>query len=65
MAFGNLRYPFTASKRATFTGMDVSVKSGGRQIEYEDEDPRIRQLFEAELAKMGVECRMPPVATRV
>ncbi len=65
VAFGNLRYPFTASKRATFTGMDVSVKSGGRQIEYEDEDPRIRQLFEAELAKMGVECRMPPVATRV
>ena len=65
VAFGGLRYPFTASKRATFMGMDVSVKDGGRQIEYEDEDARIREIFEAELAKTGAECRMPPVPQRV
>ena len=45
--------------------MDVSVKAGRRQIEYEDEDPRIRAMFEAELRKTGAECRMPPVPVRV
>jgi oxalate decarboxylase/phosphoglucose isomerase-like protein (cupin superfamily) len=38
--------------------VDRSVKEGGTQIEYEDEDPRIRRDFEAELAKRGLECRM-------
>ena len=56
--------PLTADKRATFMGMDVSVKEGGRQIEYEDENPRIREIFEAELAKTGAEVRMPPVPVR-
>jgi len=64
VAYGGLRYPFTADKRATFMGMDVSVKDGGRQIEYEDEDPRIREIFEAEMRKAGAECRMPPVPVR-
>jgi len=40
----------------------VSIKLGGCQIEYEDEDPYIRQLFEQELAKRGVECRMPKLS---
>src|SRR5918999_1690612 len=35
IAFGSLRYPFTADKRHVFMGMDVSVKEGGCQIEYE------------------------------
>jgi len=39
----------------------ISVKEGGNQIEYEDEDPIIRQMFEEELRKNGVECRMPPI----
>jgi gentisate 1,2-dioxygenase len=64
VAFGSLRYPFSTSKRATFSGMDVSVKQGGRQVEYEDEDPRIRAIYEAECAKYGAECRMPPVLAR-
>ncbi|MBI4330784.1 MAG: cupin domain-containing protein [Chloroflexi bacterium] len=34
-------------------GTTVSVKKGGRQIEYEDEDPEIRRTFKAELAKTG------------
>src|SRR5581483_213965 len=34
------------------------------QIEYEDEAPFIRQMFEDELAKNGVVCRMPPVRPR-
>ena len=34
------------------------------QIEYPDEDPWIRQTFEAELAKRGVQSRMPEEAYR-
>ena len=45
VAFGSLRYPFTADKRHVFMGMDVSVKDGGCQIEYEDQDPRIHKIY--------------------
>jgi hypothetical protein len=55
---GSLRYPFTAQKRAIFLGVDQDVKKGGAQIEYEDQDPRIHQLFLQELAKNGVKSGM-------
>jgi hypothetical protein len=56
VAFGSIRYPFTADKKALFgRGSDTSVATGGRQIEYEDEDHEIRELFQAELAGRGVE----------
>lgn len=61
IAFGSLRYPTVADKLATWMGMDVSVRAGGRQIEYEDEDPRIRRIFEEELAARGVPSRMDAV----
>ena len=35
-----------------------SVEEGGRQIEYENEDPRILELFEQETAKHSVQSRM-------
>ncbi len=35
-----------------------SVKEGGDQIEYEDEDPKVHGQFEAALAKAGVACQM-------
>jgi hypothetical protein len=37
---------------------DKSLKEGGDQIEYEDEDPMIRKMFEEALAKEGIESRM-------
>jgi len=40
------------------SGADVSVKEGGWQIEYADEDPAIHATFEAELASAGAQCRM-------
>ena len=36
----------------------TSIRKGGNLIEYEDEDPAIREIFEAELRKNGVENRM-------
>jgi quercetin dioxygenase-like cupin family protein len=42
----------------------VSTREGGFQIEYEDEDPEIRRLFESELAKVGEKCTLPPVVRR-
>lgn len=61
VAVGSLRYPFVEDKKRTWLGMDVNVKEGGRQIEYEDEDPRIRRIYEEELAKRGIPSRMGEV----
>jgi quercetin dioxygenase-like cupin family protein len=36
----------------------ISGKLGGWQVEYEDEDPSIHAMFEAELARHGAACRM-------
>ncbi len=38
----------------------TSIRKGGNLIEYQDEDPAIREIFEAELRKAGVESRMKP-----
>ena len=56
VAYGSIRYPFTADKRALFTdGVDRDVSLGGRQIEYEHEDPRIPATFQEELSRHGIE----------
>ena len=36
----------------------VSIKEGGIQLEYEDEDRRVHEIFEKELAAHGQQCRM-------
>jgi hypothetical protein len=56
---GGRKYPRPWGAKAY--GVDESVKGGGDQIEYEDEDPQIRRMFEQELAKQGVTCRMDAV----
>jgi uncharacterized RmlC-like cupin family protein len=58
VAFGSLRYPFTTDKRRAFIGVDVNVRDGGCQIEYEDQDPRIHEIYLTELAKHGVPSKM-------
>jgi hypothetical protein len=57
-AMGSTRYPFTEEKRAIKRGVDVNVRDGGNQIEYEDQDPRVHRMFLDELARGGVECRL-------
>ena len=37
---------------------DVSIKEGGMQVEYEDEEREIHKIFEGELKKHGATCRM-------
>ena len=37
----------------------VSFHAGGNMIDYSDEDPMVREMFEAELKKHGVNPRMP------
>ena len=58
IAFGGLRYPVLAEKRAIFMGMDVNVRDGGAQIEYEDQSPRIHEIYLESLAKTGAESSM-------
>ena len=57
----NSRYPLTEAQREA-SGSDKaqgdvakSVKDGGGQIEYEDQDPRIHALWLEEMRKNGVE----------
>ncbi len=42
-------------------GTDENIKKGGDQIEYEDEDPQVRRMFEESLAKEGIPSRMASV----
>jgi hypothetical protein len=52
-----------AAKRAE-EGVMTSIRDGGTLIEYEDEDPEIRQRYEATLRANGIPCDMPPVVYR-
>lgn len=58
----------TGDQPATYLALQRPVviynKGGSHQIEYEDEDPAIREEYVAELKQRGVELRMPPVDHR-
>ncbi len=49
---------------ADWSGVRSSRKKGGRLVEYEDEDPEIRRMFEEALRQNGVKCAMEPVVYR-
>jgi quercetin dioxygenase-like cupin family protein len=50
-SFGSIRYPMLRQKHET---LERDYRKGGRfQIEYADEDPEIRRVFEAECAKFA------------
>jgi hypothetical protein len=65
-AVGGLRYPFTTENRRNFFGLKegemqsvaLSTKLGGDQIEYEDQDPRIHQIWLEAMRQNGVTPRM-------
>jgi hypothetical protein len=58
MNLGNRRYPFTSERKRQAKALGVSEKEGGRQILYDDQDPRIHKLYLEQLAEHGVQCRM-------
>jgi len=49
---GSRRFPFLETKRRSEKEVDLSIKAGGRQIEYEDQDPRIHQIWLDEMTKI-------------
>jgi hypothetical protein len=49
-----VRYPFTEEHRRIGSSQSISVKDGGDQIEYEDQDPRIHQIWLEEMRKHGI-----------
>ena len=52
------RNRWQANEGTVVLGAEVSGKEGGIQVEYDDENPEIHQIYEAELAKRGLTCRM-------
>ncbi|MEE8516742.1 MAG: hypothetical protein V3T02_08910, partial [Alphaproteobacteria bacterium] len=60
VGLGSKRYPVIQVRRVGSEGQrsDVSIKQGGRQIEYEDQDPRVHRLYLEELRKTGVDSGM-------
>ncbi len=61
-SLGSRRYPFIALRRRSAEGGGmVSVQQGGRQVEYEDQDPRIHRKWLQALEKTGVKSDMGDV----
>ena len=59
IAFGGLRYPRAGGEAGHIhAGMDVNVRDGGAQIEYEDQDPRNHGIYLESLAETGAESTM-------
>jgi hypothetical protein len=56
---GSRRYPFIAlRKRSAEGGGSTSIQQGGRQVEYEDQDPRIHREWLDEMRKNDVTPKM-------
>ncbi len=61
-SLGSARYPMISLRRVSNEGGgSTSVKQGGRQIEYEDQDPRIHRKFLEAVAKSGATSEMGDV----
>jgi quercetin dioxygenase-like cupin family protein len=58
LRWGSRRYAMEGPLAGGDGRSDVSVKEGGAQIEYPDEERAIHELFESELARSGAQCRM-------
>ena len=58
IAMGSLRYPTLAEKKQVWLGMDVNVRDGGNQVEYEDQHPKVHEIYLQALAKTGAKSKM-------
>jgi hypothetical protein len=57
-SLGSRRYPFISFRKRSADYGAVSVSQGGRQIDYEEQDPRIHRKWLEEIAKTGVKSDM-------
>lgn len=58
-SLGSRRYPFIAlRKKSAEGGGSTRIQDGGRQIEYEDQDPRVHRKWLEEMKKNGVPSEM-------
>ena len=58
-SLGSRRYPFISLRRRSAEGGgSISIQQGGRQIEYEDQDPRIHRKWLEAIALTGVKSDM-------
>jgi hypothetical protein len=56
---GSRRYPFIALRRRSAEGGgSISIQQGGRQIEYEDQDPRVHRKWLEAIGRNGVASKM-------
>ena len=61
-SLGSRRYPFMSLRRKSAEGSGmVSVKEGGRQIEFEDQDARIHRKWLEAIAKTGAASQMDDI----
>src|SRR6185437_5091846 len=61
-SLGSRRYPFISSrKKSAEGGGSISIQAGGRQVEFEDQDPRVHRRWLEAIAKNGVESQMGDV----
>lgn len=61
---GSERHPLGIRVAAIRAGVFTSLKKGGTLIEYEDEDPAIRRMYEAALQEKGLSTTMPALSHR-
>ena len=61
ISIGNDRYPMLARKLRRKQVFDVSVKDGGLQVDYGDQDPRIHALWRDAVAATGAASRMEKI----
>ena len=58
-SLGSRRYPFIALRRRSAEGGGAtSIQNGGRQVEYEDQDPRVHRKWLEAIARTGVRSQM-------
>jgi hypothetical protein len=53
---------FTLPAKRQEDGVYLTAKEGGTLIDYEEEDPEVRQRYETALKSSGVKSQMSPVA---
>ena len=58
-SLGSRRYPFISlRKKSAEGGGSIPIQKGGRQIEFEDQDPRIHRKWLEAIRRTGVESQM-------